>query len=255
MVHDKIKNAECPECEFKCNQKGTLVRHIKMVHDKIKNVECPECEFKCNQKGTLVRHIKMVHDKIKNVECPDCEFKCSQKGTLVRHIRMVHDKIKNVECPDCEFKCSQKGTLLRHKTYHCNKGVKSSKSAGELKVKALLEKYKIDYVFNCSHNNLRSYEDKGLVRFDFCIPLIHKKSFIFIEFDGIQHERPSRFGSQTYEECMEKFKRLQQNDRIKDKYCKDMNYPLLRIKYNNTSIEYTILEFVTNNAIVVCDEF
>ena len=245
-VHDKIKGFECEQCDFKCCSNGDLKRHIKQIHDKIKDFGCPQCEFACSDNSNINRHIKAVHDKIKDVECPDCDLKFSQKSTLYRHIKRIHDKIKDHKCPDCEYKCSSNNDVKKHQKYHCNKGITSNKSTGELKVQSVLEKYEIDYVFDGSHNNLRSYEDKGVLRFDFCLPT-EDNSFVFIEFDGRQHERPTQFGSQTSEEGLEQFNRQQQNDRIKNEYCKDKNYPLLRIRYNNTKIEETILQFFEDN--------
>jgi len=221
-----------------------------MVHDKIKDVECSQCDFKFCTNGALKMHMKMVHDKIKDVDCPLCDYVCSTKGCLKRHIKAVHDKIKDRECPQCDYSSSTNTHLKRHLKYHCNGGISSNKSTGELKVQAVLDKYEIDYVFDGSHNNLRSYEDKGLLRFDFCIST-HDKSFIFIEFDGEQHYKPSRFGSQSSHQAVDAFKRQQYNDRIKDEYCSDTNYPLLRIKYNNTSIEDTILQFFNDNCIEI----
>ena len=59
--------------------------------------------------------------------------------------------------------------------------------------------------------------------FDFYIP--HKD--ICIEYDGEQHYKPIEyFGG------VKKFKRLKRNDNIKNKYCKENNIKLIRIKYS-----------------------
>ena len=248
---EQVNHAKCGRC--KCwrvtpamflNEKGRLMKTCgECRRNKHK---CDQCDKDFSRKGDLNTHVKAVHDKIKDVECPECESKFSRKGDLKQHIKAVHDKIKDVECDKCEYKCSKKSVLNQHQKYYCNGGIASNKSTGELKVQAVLEKYEIDYVFDGSHNNLRSFENKGVLRFDFCIPT-EDNSFVFIEFDGRQHERPTQFGSQTSEEGLEQFNRQQQNDRIKNEYCKDKNYPLLRIRYNNTKIEETILQFFEDN--------
>ena len=38
-VHEKIKDAQCTQCDYKCSNKGYLNKHIKQVHDKIKDVQ------------------------------------------------------------------------------------------------------------------------------------------------------------------------------------------------------------------------
>jgi len=95
---------------------------------------------------------------------------------------------------------------------------KSSK--GELKIRNYLKKHKIS--FEPQH----SFDDcKNILQlsFDFYIP----EKNICIEFDGIQHFQPVKyFGGE------DEFKLTQLRDKIKNKYCKDNNIKLLRIKYN-----------------------
>ena len=114
MVHDKIKDFECPDCDYRCSTSSTLKKHIKMVHDKIKDFECPDCDYKCSTNDHLQQHIKQVHDRIKDFECPDCDYKCSTSSDLNVYIKQVHNKIKDYECPDCEYKCSKNNDLKKH---------------------------------------------------------------------------------------------------------------------------------------------
>lgn len=64
-------------------------------------------------------------------------------------------------------------------------------------------------------------------RFDFYLPQYN----LFIEYDGEQHFKPIRYYTQTEEEMMAAFKKTQEHDRIKNKYCEDNQINLLRIPY------------------------
>jgi hypothetical protein len=143
------------------------------------------------------------------------------------------------------------GTILKSHLKHCSKGLKSNKSSGELKVESILHKYNIDFWYDANHNGLKGYNGRGYLRFDFGINL-EDGDICFIEYDGIQHFRPSQFGSQTKEDGEEAFEIQQENDKIKDNYCKDNEYMLLRIPYTVHKIddmESIIVDFLENNNI------
>ena len=256
QVHDKIKDVECPKCDYKCSTNSTLLEHIKQVHDKIKDIECSLCAYKCSKNSILKTHIKqvhhkikdfecsqcdakfstndhlkihikMVHDKIKDVECPKCDFKCSYNGNLQRHIKAVHDKIKDFECDLCDFKCSAKGDLQKHIVI-CT-GDRNI-SGGEFEVINNLKKLglieDIDYIFNSSFSELTDYAKRPL-RFDFKF-INHK---IVIEFDGKQHTEPIRFGGVSREKADENFNTIKLCDKLKDEFCRENDYKMIRISY------------------------
>ena len=64
-------------------------------------------------------------------------------------------------------------------------------------------------------------------RFDFYLPTYN----LFIEYDGEQHFKPTRYYTQTEEEMMDAFRKTQEHDSIKNQYCKDNGINLLRIPY------------------------
>lgn len=59
MVHHKVKDYECDQCDSKFASGNTLAVHIKGVHDKIKDHECPTCVYKACTPGDLRRHMKV----------------------------------------------------------------------------------------------------------------------------------------------------------------------------------------------------
>jgi len=67
------------------------------------------------------------------------------------------------------------------------------------------------------------YSNKNMpLRFDFYLPSYN----MIIEYDGEQHYKPvKKFGGE------QAFKRLQENDGIKNKYCETNNIKLIRLNY------------------------
>jgi len=65
------------------------------------------------------------------------------------------------------------------------------------------------------------------VKFDFYLPDYN----LCIEFNGIQHYEPIDFAGRGYDWSKENFKKIKINDKIKTKYCRNNNIPLLIIPY------------------------
>jgi hypothetical protein len=162
-------------------------------------------------------------------KCDKCEYKCSFNCYLQQHIKQVHDKIKNFECDLCEYKCSTNSDLQRH--IKICKGKDSSNMSGlEFKTKEALETLGFirdeDYIFNQSYSKLTDYCGKCL-RPDFRF-IRHK---IIIECDGSQHYKVKEFGS-SKEKAEEQFIKTQENDQIKNDFCRIYGYKMIRIKYD-----------------------
>lgn len=100
-------------------------------------------------------------------------------------------------------------------------------SIGNATIKALLQENQIPYVaeFPIRINNKNYY-------FDFAI-IQNNSPLCFIEYDGILHFKQDTHHGWNNEE---NWKKTQQNDIIKNNYCKDNNIPLLRIPYYNFNL-------------------
>ena len=48
---------ECPKGEYKTREKPKLMGHVKYVHDKVNDNDCPNCECKANNQGSLRIHV------------------------------------------------------------------------------------------------------------------------------------------------------------------------------------------------------
>lgn len=101
-------------------------------------------------------------------------------------------------------------------------------SHGEKAIQYYLDKHKIphktQYTFNDLKGNVR------LLPFDFAIFDEQNNLSCLIEYDGEQHFRPLRH-SKDEEKNLAKFKRVQRNDSLKNKYCHDNNIRLIRISF------------------------
>jgi hypothetical protein len=262
MIHDKIKDYACDQCEYKCSIIGTLNRHIKMIHLRIQDHLCDQCEFKSSEASNLQTHVKAVHDKIRDHSCDQCEFTCSEASNLrdhvdavhlqikdhpcdrceyksskasdlQTHVKAVHNKIKDHSCDQCEFKCSKASNLRAHAKI-CNG--EETCSAGESKLRRILDEMGIEWT-NGSHE-IRNPLTGRLLQWDILIWQFGEP--IFIEYDGRQHfEVVEYFGGQA------EFDALQARDKLKDDYCRDEGYLLLRIPFTQyENMEAIVVDFI-----------
>lgn len=48
---------ECTDCKKLFRLKSSLDRHRRVVHNEGETYQCPECDARCPDKGTLARHM------------------------------------------------------------------------------------------------------------------------------------------------------------------------------------------------------
>ena len=153
------------------------------------------------------------------------------------HIKINHLKIKDKKCPKCTFTCSTSSNLTKHiKT--CTG--KEHMSSGEFKVKKALESLNIPFEREVSEIKT----EKSRLRFDFKITVDNCTKYI--EFDGKQHFKPVCFGSMSPEKAQQNFEKIKLHDKLKNEWCKEHGYNLLRINYKDVNnVESLIKEFTT----------
>ena len=97
---------------------------------------------------------------------------------------------------------------------------------------------KIEYQYDTSYE-VRS-EKNNYFRWDF---IINGDEPLFIEYDGRQHFEPiEHWGGE------EAFQKVKTYDKLKDDYCNDNGYLLLRIPYTEYEhIEKLVVEFIRDN--------
>lgn len=130
-------------------------------------------------------------------------------------------------CPDCEKEFTKKWChwiampLNRHVCPSCNdRSISSGKSQISLLTKYWLDEHNIKY---SQEHVFPDCKNKKCLRFDFCVEW--KNSLVLIEVDGSQHFYTSGWTNE------EKLEYNQKCDKIKEDYCKNKNYNLIRIPY------------------------
>jgi hypothetical protein len=218
-----------------CLERATIRRKETNLKNK-KAFICQECDYKCNVKNNLERHIKIVHLKIKDFQCQECEYKCSIKSHLKTHVIQVHLKIKDFKCPKCDYKCANNGNLQRH-IRSCTGSINCSK--GELMIMNVLKSLDISYEYNTPY----IVKSIKFLKWDFIIEIKDKK--LFIEYDGRQHFKPVNFGNISDEKALINYNKGVICDNLKNEFCEDNNFKLLRIPYfEKDNIEKLIKEFI-----------
>jgi very-short-patch-repair endonuclease len=101
---------------------------------------------------------------------------------------------------------------------------------------------KIKYEYDSSYR----VKSKILLRWDFII--ITTGEPLFIEYDGRQHFEPVNFGGISDERAKKAFELCKAHDKIKNDFCNNNGYLLLRIKYTDyENIESLVVKFIRDN--------
>jgi transposase len=96
-------------------------------------------------------------------------------------------------------------------------------SRGEAKIFDFLKKNKLNFM---KEYKINGCENKKCLPFDFAVFDNNSNIIALIEYDGEQHYKPIKyFGG------IENYKRIKENDKIKDRFCKDNGIKLIRIPY------------------------
>lgn len=72
-----------------------------------------------------------------------------------------------------------------------------------------------------------------------------------IEYDGEQHFKPVKFGTQSYEDAVRKHEYIKKHDEMKNAFCKDNSINLIRIPYYEfEDLEYYLFDKFTSIGII-----
>jgi hypoxanthine phosphoribosyltransferase/DNA-directed RNA polymerase subunit RPC12/RpoP len=80
------------------------------------------------------------------------------------------------------------------------------------------------------------------LRFDLYLP----EHNLCIEYDGIQHTQPVKFGSQTIEEARKAYQETIERDRVKEEYCEKNNVGLIRIPHIIKNPDSFLMSLIKN---------
>ncbi len=102
-------------------------------------------------------------------------------------------------------------------------------SHGERRVSKWLDKHKFHYEVQWTGHGLRTGVNlNAVLRMDFHLP----KQKTIIEYDGAQHFEPTTMGRMSESEAEKAFENIKVNDKRKNKWAKENNYKMIRIKYS-----------------------
>lgn len=254
-------NLNCPVCSRKT--KKTIEYYQSLINERklgknnltIKSDEkyltvSNEYVINCELHGDFRRKLQNF---ISNPNCSKCPSNLSDTvdefilkaekihGNLYDYSRVNY--INNfseiiIVCPEHgEFKCQPRN----HTSYGrgCPKCAKCNMSNGEKRIKVILDNRNINYETQKTFDGCKNISK---LRFDFYLPEYN----MAIEYNGEQHYKPiAYFGDK--ESSLERYKYINNNDKIKIEFCLKNNIKLLVIPYNKfRSIEKIIITEIEN---------
>lgn len=206
------------------------------------NLICPDCGYKWKgklEKLVAGRRCPCCSGKIVVSGINDFETKCKERNMefLLSEWDYEKNEIKPNEtligtkykyhwiCSECGYKWK---SLIANRLKY--KGCpKCASSKGEKRISLFLDDKKINYISEYTFNDCLY---KAKLRFDFAV-FKEEKLVLLIEYDGEGHVHPITFGGCSQEEAITALKETKNRDKIKNKYCKSNNIPLLRIDYTD----------------------
>lgn len=133
-----------------------------------------------------------------------------------------------VICPKHgEFKIRKSAHVSPKQLYGCQK---CKQSKGELAVSKFLDEHNIKYTIEKQFNGLVGNNGITPLRYDFYLPDYN----LIIEYDGVHHYHPKKFGSRQTSNDMHMYKRrVKFYDTIKNAYALIENINMIRISYTD----------------------
>lgn len=215
----------------------------------------------CSIHGEFTKHASQI---LRGHGCPSCGRKYVPKKQLIAQFRQIHgDKydyslINYTKMKQhIEIICPKHGKFTQYIPHHL-KGSGCSQcftSSGETNIIKYLEDHGQEFEYEKMFSDCRNVSNNYPLRFDFFLP--DKK--LIIEYDGQQHFTPVNFGGRGKEKSKKSFERQQDNDKIKNTYCKNHNISLLRIPFTSKDNIPNIIDFALNEKetddIIVSDDY
>jgi len=138
MVHQKVRNYQCDECDSMFVNNYQVRKHKEGVHSGDVRVKCEECDMMLKT-TTLDSHVKRVHRGVKaSVPCSEegCGKVFGSKADLERHVLGKHMRWK-APCPECgkkfRMECLHQHIMTVHKGIYpftcpqCKQGFQNQK--------------------------------------------------------------------------------------------------------------------------------
>lgn len=260
---DYRRSKRCAHCSGK---KRYTIEHVREVISKDGNkllsdiytnnkthldIQCGKCDNVYNMNLSTYQNATIRCKKCVNQKLADdrkFSFEHVQSYIEERGDTLLSDDYVN-SLTKITVKCSQCYHSYNITFQHYSRGVRCGRcisSKGESEVERCLLKKGVYFeaqkrIPECRHIRQLPFDFYGELKIDEKGPVRYIAPFL-IEYNGIQHYQPvDKFGGQK------SFDKLQINDKIKEKYCKDNDIPFLVISYKDYKRVDTILDdFIQN---------
>jgi hypothetical protein len=184
-----------------------------------------ECECDCG--GSIITsRDNLVDGRTQSCGCLRYDDLRNQRFGLLTALRPCNDRpAKDGKIWECKCDC---GNIVfvggnKLKTYHTTSCGCITESIGEINIEKILKENDIPYMRDFPHFKDLRFQSGGLGRYDFIL-YPNTSNLKIIEFDGIQHFKPTGGWSNDIED-------VRTRDIVKNNYAFSHNYPLIRIPY------------------------
>ncbi|KAK8386827.1 hypothetical protein O3P69_017929 [Scylla paramamosain] len=115
LTHTGDRPHTCPHCNFACNRRSNLYRHIRCAHPSLLTAH-----HIAHLDHQPQRHPVVTTAQDHVVLCPYCQRSFSGPGKKQRYERHVitHTGEKPFACPLCPLRCNRQSNLYRHLRHH-----------------------------------------------------------------------------------------------------------------------------------------
>lgn len=238
--------------------KLTALFRVSRPNDQTKNTWWL-CQCKCGN-YVIIRSAYLLNGNSKSCGCSHLESSRKNSGyqdligmrfssltVLERTINPRKDKKAYFKCLcDCgQFTVAQGSELRSGHTRSC--GCKRGLSAGERKIKTILEQNNIQYIYNKVVFKDLITVGGGYGRYDFVLIDKNNQPYRIIEYDGMQHYKPISFYNLIAPE--KNLQYTQTNDEIKTEYALKHHIPLVRIPY--TQLQHITYDMIMGDNFLV----
>ena len=253
IMNNFFHGNRCPKCStFSGSIKRT--QDIQIIKDRLYRQVGNEYElvneksYKNTQTKTVIRHNTCgyeyntkLNDFFDGARCPKCNLskRTQDIQTIKKRIyKEVKDEYELIN--EESYKNTHTKTMIRHNIcgyeynvtlsdffHNDSRCPKCNLSKGEKSIENFLFSKDIPFI---SQYKIKECRNKYSLQFDFAILRDNNKP-ILIEYDGKQHYEVISF-SKDSNSNLKNFEETKLRDQIKDRYCRENNISLIRIKYN-----------------------
>ena len=111
-VLGEVELLTCQQCDFKCESRKSLKRHMYVKHA---NIACTEagCGKILKNRGIWKEHVKNKHVGLtRQYLCDECDYSSKWFSCLQIHKRRHTGNL--IQCPHCEYMCPKNNMLVMH---------------------------------------------------------------------------------------------------------------------------------------------